>query len=281
MGPALSRAAAGPMPGRRGPSPPVADNERVRIPSFPVTPGGGELEVHHKPKPVHGWREFLVEIGVIVIGVLIALGAEQLVEHLTWDRRTEAATALLRKELVQHYFEASEAVVVQPCIDKQLALLELGLQGGSRTPAKLYSKEAGGTFTYRLPTRPWSQNIWTALVSEGVTSHLGKDLRDNLGDHYSQIAIMRDNNRATDQLSWRLNILSGPMTFDAATRAHLAEEIEEARGRQAYMALVGGQILARLQDMKFTFSPSERTSQLKGSGTVAFCQSHGLPLGPL
>ncbi|MDE2485957.1 MAG: hypothetical protein KGO51_01030 [Alphaproteobacteria bacterium] len=33
----------------------------------------------HKPKPVHGWREFLGEIGVIIIGVLIALGAEQAV----------------------------------------------------------------------------------------------------------------------------------------------------------------------------------------------------------
>ena len=31
----------------------------------------------HLPKPLHGWREFLGEVGIIVIGVLIALGAEQ------------------------------------------------------------------------------------------------------------------------------------------------------------------------------------------------------------
>lgn len=34
----------------------------------------------HKPKPIHNWREFLSEIGVIVLGVLIALGAEQSIE---------------------------------------------------------------------------------------------------------------------------------------------------------------------------------------------------------
>jgi len=30
----------------------------------------------HKPKPWHGWREFLKEYGIIVLGVLTALGLE-------------------------------------------------------------------------------------------------------------------------------------------------------------------------------------------------------------
>jgi hypothetical protein len=29
----------------------------------------------HKPKPFHNWREFLAEIVVVVLGVLIALSA--------------------------------------------------------------------------------------------------------------------------------------------------------------------------------------------------------------
>ena len=32
------------------------------------------------PKPLHGWRALFGEVGIIVIGVLIALGAEQVVE---------------------------------------------------------------------------------------------------------------------------------------------------------------------------------------------------------
>lgn len=35
----------------------------------------------HKPKPVHSIREFLSEIGVIVVGIAIALTGEQLVEQ--------------------------------------------------------------------------------------------------------------------------------------------------------------------------------------------------------
>jgi hypothetical protein len=42
----------------------------------------------HLPKPLHGWREFLGEVGIIVIGVLLALTAEQIVD--AWHWRNEA-----------------------------------------------------------------------------------------------------------------------------------------------------------------------------------------------
>jgi len=38
----------------------------------------------HLPKPVHGWREFASEVGIIVVGVLLALLAEQFVEWIHW-----------------------------------------------------------------------------------------------------------------------------------------------------------------------------------------------------
>lgn len=38
----------------------------------------------HLPKPLHGWRAFVGEVGIIVVGVLIALAAEQVVEALHW-----------------------------------------------------------------------------------------------------------------------------------------------------------------------------------------------------
>jgi hypothetical protein len=41
----------------------------------------------HMPKPIHGWRQFFGEVGIIVVGVLIALSAEQIVEERTWTIR--------------------------------------------------------------------------------------------------------------------------------------------------------------------------------------------------
>ena len=49
---------------------------------FPSTnpDGSSELEIH-KPKPVHNWRELASEVGAVV-GIIIALSAEQLLESL-------------------------------------------------------------------------------------------------------------------------------------------------------------------------------------------------------
>ena len=44
----------------------------------------------HLPKPLHGWREFAGEVGIIVVGVLIALAAEQVVKSC-------AGEAMLRR----------------------------------------------------------------------------------------------------------------------------------------------------------------------------------------
>ncbi|HTC83769.1 MAG TPA: hypothetical protein VK683_05410, partial [Rhizomicrobium sp.] len=59
----------------------------------------------HKPKPVHSWREFLLELGTITLGVGIALAAEQTVEWFHWRDKTNYATDQIQHELaVSMYF---------------------------------------------------------------------------------------------------------------------------------------------------------------------------------
>jgi len=49
----------------------------------------------HVPKPLHGWREFAGEVRIIVLGVLIALGAEQRVESLHWRAEVRDAKSVI------------------------------------------------------------------------------------------------------------------------------------------------------------------------------------------
>ena len=51
------------------------------------------------PKPLHGWRALIGEVCIIVIGVLIALGAEQVVEELRWEQRVSVVRKSLMGEL--------------------------------------------------------------------------------------------------------------------------------------------------------------------------------------
>jgi hypothetical protein len=74
----------------------------------------------HKIKPVHGWKEFLNEILIIVIGVLIALGLEQVVEEVHWRNKVADAEQRLKTEETANFGFAAEQVIVTPCILAQL-----------------------------------------------------------------------------------------------------------------------------------------------------------------
>lgn len=69
----------------------------------------------HKPKPAHNWRELLREIGVIVIGVLIALVAEQIVEILHWRSEVAHARSGLSQEFSGDIAVADERTRLAPC----------------------------------------------------------------------------------------------------------------------------------------------------------------------
>lgn len=56
----------------------------------------------HLPKPIHGWRGFAGEVGIIVVGVLIALGAEQIVETIHWREQTRATREALYSDAVDN-----------------------------------------------------------------------------------------------------------------------------------------------------------------------------------
>src|SRR3954468_4362612 len=74
---------------------------RFRCASIAVThhPEGGPSMHFHLPKPLHGWREFAGEVGIIVVGVLIALGAEQVVESVHWRKSVSQMRQAMRSEL--------------------------------------------------------------------------------------------------------------------------------------------------------------------------------------
>ena len=87
----------------------------------------------HKPKPTHNWREFLSEIAVVVLGVVIALTAEQIVQRLEMRAKVHHAEELMRFE-----FESDdgpqvyERLALSPCIDMTLSDIRNGVQNNQQ-----------------------------------------------------------------------------------------------------------------------------------------------------
>lgn len=74
----------------------------------------------HLPKPLHGWREFFGEVGVVVLGILIALGGEQIVEKVHERIVAEEAREQVNQELATDFAVLGNRVRCDPCIARQV-----------------------------------------------------------------------------------------------------------------------------------------------------------------
>jgi hypothetical protein len=122
----------------------------------------------HKPKPWHGWRELLKEIGTIVIGVLIAIAFEQAVEWLHWRHKLADADAAVRFELHDDDLpQAYARLVVRGCLDKRLDTLTAALAGDQSREA--FARLVQG---FNPPFRTWDVNAWQVMISSDVLTRL-------------------------------------------------------------------------------------------------------------
>ena len=135
----------------------------------------------HLPKPLHGWRAFAGEVGIIVLGVLIALGAGQIVENIHEHYLADQAVRNIRTELAFDSAFAAERVAIGDCmrasfIDLRRRLLASGdnwpglqgkpLSGAATMPAQesLFSVPPPVSSPHHI----WPVSAWAAATSSGV-----------------------------------------------------------------------------------------------------------------
>src|SRR4051794_27960033 len=109
----------------------------------------------HLPKPLHGWREFTGEVGIIVLGVLIALGAEQVVEtiHSRYQvgETRRALDSELSRDLAAYQWRLSE----RPCARARVEELDRwakGIADGRRIKLK---KRVAAPIFFSINTSVW------------------------------------------------------------------------------------------------------------------------------
>lgn len=123
----------------------------------------------HRPKPWHGSRELLKEVGTIVLGVLIALAAEQAVEALHWHHKVEILERSIRKELSNDLGLATEQKALHPCLESYLDALQAAVLAKDAGTIQALSR-AGPS----LPGRAWPRDTWTAALNAQVADHIAE-----------------------------------------------------------------------------------------------------------
>jgi hypothetical protein len=236
----------------------------------------------HLPKPLHGWREFAGEVGIIVLGVLIALGFEQVVEELNWHARTRASVSELKSESENNFSLMAERVAVQPCVDAQLdRLMARVLSAGpaASSPVPPIDTQTMGGVAFRQPVdRPFQDDVWRALITDGTVGHFDQDGRQRMAQLYWQIESIRDLQKRGDEAVGELNVLLSPVPLDPATRGTLAAAIARQKFLGKVLTLDSIQGMAMLQSVGQDPQPGSVDGFLATSGTVNFCRQQHLPL---
>ena len=87
----------------------------------------------HKPKLLHNWRNLLKEWGIIVLGVLTALFAEQAVQSFEWHQKVDAAIADMDNELTRgNGPQAYARLAMHDCVSSRLGNLRGAIESGDR-----------------------------------------------------------------------------------------------------------------------------------------------------
>lgn len=209
------------------------------------------------PQPPQGWPALRWEIGVVFVGVVLALGAQQLADALYWQGQAAQAKRAIEAELMEHEVDSYERLIVQPCLTGQLRALHSRLashRGEWRGSPMLTRQESTETTTklaiptaYRAPARCWSKEAWERAQATGALNHLP----DALVATYAQIYTRSLRNKQIEETeraaAARLSALAVDGSIEPASRIMLLEAIALTDQANSTVVNDAGQNLDRLR----------------------------------
>jgi hypothetical protein len=214
----------------------------------------------HLPKPLHGWREFLGEIGVIVIGILIALGLEQAIAGVEDRRHAHEARDAIDAEMRENLQRIATHLNQSQCNERrldQIASLLAGWKSGKALPSGLSIGDPGD--------QPLVEQRWQANLNSGRFSQQSPTAQAQQAAFYTQIGIL---NTILDRehTAWsRLRMLEmGPVMLSVDMRPGLVEALANARTDARDAKLLGQEVL-RVSRPTLGSPEASRASDLMGT----------------
>lgn len=149
----------------------------------------------HLPKPLHGWREFVGEVGIIVLGVLIALGAEQMIDGWQWHTKIHRAEAAMRLELGEDNGpQAYGRLLIGRCLEQQINEIR---DNAGKVPIEQLRRSIAA---FSPPFRTWDSEAWKVVVASDIGSHMGSDRLISWSSPYRILPGLNDEDQREAQL---------------------------------------------------------------------------------
>ena len=186
----------------------------------------------HLPKPLHGWRAFVGEVSIIVLGVLIALAFGAIVDDFKWRIAVSEARTQLRYEIGLNLALLDDRISEQRCVEKRLNELAVVITRASEVGRLPPLGTIGRADIYTWPT-----SVWDSQVAAGTLTHFPSSQNAAISRAYRFISFIHQTNESEAAAWLTLNAMVGPgRPVDAASVGRLIEALGVAHRSNGSLA---------------------------------------------
>jgi hypothetical protein len=178
----------------------------------------------HLPKPLHGWRAFIGEVGIIVLGVLIALGFGQLADSAHESIIAAQAREAVRAEVRENLWWLDVRELREPCIQHRLDDLVDFLAHARRGDPVPVLQHLGVLPHAKITTLRWDAN-----AQAGRASLFSGDEQRSLGNMYYSTAQIWEAQQQETIIWSKMRFIEGIDRFTPADIHDLSIFLAEAR----------------------------------------------------
>ena len=197
------------------------------------------------PTPLHGWRAFAGEVGIIVLGVLIALGAEQIVAAAHQRQEGVQAEGIIRNEIGVNLGRLQSRTEIHACVARRIEELQKLLDGAASNPAIVTPSWIG-----RPQYWTYLDSRWKAEAQAGRAALVGASRLSDYGIMYNRMENLQ-NEMGLEQTDWaKLRTLEHVRRLDPASALEFNETLQDARYRDWRLALVTDQLFGMAKALK-------------------------------
>jgi hypothetical protein len=191
----------------------------------------------HLPKPLHGWRAFAGEVGIIVIGVLIALGAEQLVEAAHKREQGVRAENAIRNELGFNLGRLKSRMGIHSCVNRRIEEIQALIDSAAEHPDIVTPNWIG-----RPQYWTFASSRWQAESQAGSAALVDSARLSSYAIMYARLQDMLDE-MTFEQSDWaKLRTLEHVRRLEPSAAFEMNATLSDARYRNWRLALVTSQL---------------------------------------
>ena len=224
-----------------------------------------------KLKPPHGWGAVAWELLIVTLGVLIALGAQQVAEEWQWRQRTDDARTALSREVTAITALQYERLVIQRCLLDRMAFLADRLQKtGPDWKAEPEQFIDAGRYlpnilpvAYRPPRHDLVDSVWENILNDDTLAHFSSRESADIAAVYAGARSTRQLVDKEQELFATLGPLARNLTLESGDRVRMLQTLYSLDGINGSLVFIGRKLIADAGQLDLPFDRAAILSSRK------------------